>query len=51
MDEIFGLHFYLCFILLDSAWDIFWIQLGNDTFKAIQMKAFGKKKIKLQLTG
>ena len=31
--------------LLDGAWDIFWIKSGNDTFIALQMKAFGPKKI------
>ena len=26
---------------LDGAWDIFWIKSDNDTFTALQMKAFG----------
>ena len=32
---------------LDDAWDIFWIKSGNDTFTALQMKAFVPKSFKL----
>ena len=32
---------------LDGLWDIFWIKLDNDTFTALQMKAFGSKIFKL----
>ena len=30
---------------LDGAGDIFWIKSCNETFVALQMKAFGTKKI------